>query len=717
MGAKKKHQNGDAKNTAQITSTAMDGNSSNAAGSSAYAQLSFNDVLEDLSSRFIVNLPAEEQKSIERICFQVEQAHWFYEDFLRPLNPSLPSLALRRFSSFLLHAAALTVPLIQKYIATSSSNQQGLDVAFDEFLSYKTRVPVCGAVMLNYRLNKCVLVKGWKASAAWGFPKGKINQQESERGCAVREVYEETGYDCGPLVPAASTDFIECTMRNQRIRLYIVPGVDEDTQFETQTRKEISKIAWFSLSDLPTWKENKAPPQGMGGKFYLISPFVGMLKKWIQQNRTKHKASGGSKDRGAAGLDEGDEVYTGDEEDVHLTTDRTNDLKALLGVGATPVGSNYAEALQGKGPQMIEEQGDARGRQLLELLRGAPTSNELRPGTPQQHFGSENEARKSLDERERGTASLLAALNAGSGRPRAGDTLNGDGASLLTLLNGTSPSVPAVNSDSPLPAPRAQRTVQTQSLLNLIGPSASTALSEAKSNGTVAYPAQAPNLVIANNLNDPERDRAMKRDALLSNLLSSSLNINTAQQDQMSSNVTSAAAYAYPPPPPQVTQQYQSTTQTLLHNGMLPSYAYPPSLQYAAPVPPTSVPTRQQSGPVAPAAHQAQLPSQSGSNALLSLLNAGPPTSAAPSSMAPPQQPQYSSFPTSYGPSFQYPPGPPPPPPPSHHSYPHQYGYPQHYPTSPYPPQPPTHIAASPNAYHGSTPGPPAAYHGHVSAR
>ncbi len=34
----------------------------------------FEDTLEDLSSRFIVNLPAEELASIERICFQCEQA-------------------------------------------------------------------------------------------------------------------------------------------------------------------------------------------------------------------------------------------------------------------------------------------------------------------------------------------------------------------------------------------------------------------------------------------------------------------------------------------------------------------------------------------------------------------------------------------------------------------------------------------------------------------
>ncbi|KAI3484027.1 hypothetical protein L1887_53042 [Cichorium endivia] len=58
----------------------------------AYKGLTFAETLEDLSSRFIVNLPSDELSSIERICFQVEQAHWFYEDFLRPLN-SLAALA------------------------------------------------------------------------------------------------------------------------------------------------------------------------------------------------------------------------------------------------------------------------------------------------------------------------------------------------------------------------------------------------------------------------------------------------------------------------------------------------------------------------------------------------------------------------------------------------------------------------------------------------
>jgi 8-oxo-dGTP pyrophosphatase MutT (NUDIX family) len=37
---------------------------------------------------------------------------------------------------------------------------------------------------------QCVLVKGWKSSSGWGFPKGKINEDEPPVHCAIREVYE-----------------------------------------------------------------------------------------------------------------------------------------------------------------------------------------------------------------------------------------------------------------------------------------------------------------------------------------------------------------------------------------------------------------------------------------------------------------------------------------------------------------------------------------------
>lgn len=235
-----------------------------------YKYSTIEEVLDDLSSRFILNLPDGELASLERICFQVEQAHWYYEDFIREENPKFPSLHLKKFSEMFFQAC----PLLERWRGDH-------DGAYDHFMRYKTRVPVCGAIMLNDTWDKVVLVKGWKSSSGWGFPKGKINQNEPPHDCAVREVAEETGYNlAGKIDPER---VIEMEIREQQISLFVVPGIPEDFPFETKTRKEISKIEWFRLADLPTWKRNKGVP----GKFYLISPFIGPLKAFINENKPR----------------------------------------------------------------------------------------------------------------------------------------------------------------------------------------------------------------------------------------------------------------------------------------------------------------------------------------------------------------------------------------------------------------------------------------------
>lgn len=105
-------------------------------------------------------------------------------------------------------------------------------------MAYKTRVPVRGAIILNPTMDKCLLVKGWKKGASWSFPRGKINKDEDDLVCAIREVREETGFDCERF--ARKEDFVDMTMRDQNLKLFIVPGIPEDTVFECQTRKEIS---------------------------------------------------------------------------------------------------------------------------------------------------------------------------------------------------------------------------------------------------------------------------------------------------------------------------------------------------------------------------------------------------------------------------------------------------------------------------------------------
>lgn len=66
-------------------------------------------------------------------------------------------------------------------------------------------------------------------------------------------MWEETGFDISSRI--TDEDYVELTKNDQRIRLYIIKGVPEDTVFETQTRKEIS-VSFF----LPSFSRNSMFP-------------------------------------------------------------------------------------------------------------------------------------------------------------------------------------------------------------------------------------------------------------------------------------------------------------------------------------------------------------------------------------------------------------------------------------------------------------------------
>ncbi|KAL1880489.1 hypothetical protein VTK73DRAFT_5876 [Phialemonium thermophilum] len=255
----------------------------------AEKKMQLEDWLDDLCVRFIINLPQEDLSSVARICFQVEEAQWFYEDFIRPLDPTLPSMSLRSFCLRIFRHCPLLAPF-------SVENHMR---AFEEFLQYKTRVPVRGAILLNEAMDSTVLVKGWKKGANWSFPRGKINKDEDDLDCAIREVYEETGFDIrkAGLVPKPEDiKYIEITMREQQIRLYVFRNVPMDIDFQPKTRKEISKIQWYRLSELPAFRKkgnnqtDDAAAASNANRFYMVAPFLVPLKKWVIQQKKKDAA-------------------------------------------------------------------------------------------------------------------------------------------------------------------------------------------------------------------------------------------------------------------------------------------------------------------------------------------------------------------------------------------------------------------------------------------
>lgn len=232
-------------------------------------------ILEDLCSRFLINIPEEERKDIVRLCFQIETAHWFYVDFHRQEQPDLPPCGLKDFTNIIFQQ----FPFLNK-------TGENIDEVFENWKKYKYSVPVHGAILLNQNLDKCVLVQPFMSRTSWGFPKGKVNKDESAFDCAIREVLEETGFDMSFF--ADPYEYLEHNFQDHQVRLYIVPGVPEKTVFQPQTRGEIKNIDWFYISDLPSNKKDTVSRENLGlnpNAFFMVMPFLKGLKKWISVAR------------------------------------------------------------------------------------------------------------------------------------------------------------------------------------------------------------------------------------------------------------------------------------------------------------------------------------------------------------------------------------------------------------------------------------------------
>jgi mRNA-decapping enzyme subunit 2 len=278
--------------------------------------------------------------------------------------------------------------------------------AFEEFMQYKTRVPVRGAILLNEAMDSTVLVKGWKKGANWSFPRGKINKDEDDLDCAIREVYEETGFDIkkAGLVPRDDeVKYIQIVMREQQIRLYVFRNIPMDTVFEPKTRKEISKVEWYKLSELPAFRKKGSTSHDdvaaatNANKFYMVAPFLVPLKKWVGQQHKRDGARTANNSHLAAHAAV-DEPLT--EDDLGAQTEpvapasngapaietmegATRELQRLLNI--QPPAPAPTHDLQTNPPALSEDKGEA----LMALLMkgaGLPSQQGLhqQPQQPQQ---------------------------------------------------------------------------------------------------------------------------------------------------------------------------------------------------------------------------------------------------------------------------------------------------------------------------------------------
>nr|ACO14725.1 mRNA-decapping enzyme 2 [Caligus clemensi] len=243
-------------------------------------------ILDDLGSRFIINVPESQRKDIIRICFQLELAYWFYLDFyvennLRHTYEGLSSCSMREFSEHMF-----------RHIGFLREHVDQVGEILEEWKIYKLAVPTYGAIILNTDLTHILLVRGFWSKTSWGFPKGKVNEDEPPYTCAIREVLEETGYNIAPLLH--KDQYLEIDVHDRTTRLYIVHGVPMTTEFKPRTRNEIRDVKWFPLVDLPANKKEQISKHlGLTHSgLYKVMPFIKHIRQWISdyiQRRQQEK--------------------------------------------------------------------------------------------------------------------------------------------------------------------------------------------------------------------------------------------------------------------------------------------------------------------------------------------------------------------------------------------------------------------------------------------
>ncbi|CCH44476.1 mRNA-decapping enzyme subunit 2 [Wickerhamomyces ciferrii] len=271
-------------------------------------------VLEDILVRFVVNAPPEDLATNSRVFFLFEEAHWFYLDYIRTINPYLPALNLKNFAKKLIEL----FPLIWK--------GGDPDAALKEFVNYKNTIPVRGAALFNENLSNVLLVQGTE-SPTWSFPRGKISKDEDDVTCAIREVKEEIGFDIGPFID--ENDYIERTIKAKNYKIYLVKNIPQDFKFQPIVRNEIAKIEWKDFKK--TSKIIKNNP----GKYFLVSSMIKPINDWIKKNR-------------------------GEVNEKLLKKQVETQLKYLLGIGQT------------------EKAKVDPGRELLEFIRKSTAEKQLK---------------------------------------------------------------------------------------------------------------------------------------------------------------------------------------------------------------------------------------------------------------------------------------------------------------------------------------------------
>lgn len=181
-------------------------------------------VASELFNRFVL-LQANEDPMV--VMAKIQEAYWFFIDFMSEQKPS--------FCGF-----------VHQFAPRLGWPHRDVKDTIKRFWKHSLKLPRAGGILLNADRTMVLLVRG-RGANTWGFPVGKVQNNEPFHKCAEREVFEETGF-AGQVID--TEQYFVYRKRKAEHRLFVFDNVPVEYDFQPQTRLEIDEVRWFAFGDL-----------------------------------------------------------------------------------------------------------------------------------------------------------------------------------------------------------------------------------------------------------------------------------------------------------------------------------------------------------------------------------------------------------------------------------------------------------------------------------
>ncbi|CAH0546871.1 unnamed protein product [Brassicogethes aeneus] len=229
-------------------------------------------VMDYLTEQFIFTLPENNRKNINKVCDQVELAHWHYLDECVAKNSRLKTC---RFFDFALQ--------IFNHVHFLQEVRKDLHAILKAWIKSRMSIPTYGGIILSRSRSHVLLVQSyWRKT--WSFPRGKVLDGEDPVKGATREIFEETGFNASSYI--FKDKYCELIKEDNVLRLYYIDNVPFNTKFRPGNKFEVCNCRWFKINDIPRHEEDFEAGNRIGFRpetFKMVFPFVEKLKqlsKW-----------------------------------------------------------------------------------------------------------------------------------------------------------------------------------------------------------------------------------------------------------------------------------------------------------------------------------------------------------------------------------------------------------------------------------------------------